>query len=66
MTVVSVFASLTLLFAVLVFGGFLLLRPPKCPRCGAREWVPLPHLGRYWAYCRKCLLFADLSKGPRP
>jgi hypothetical protein len=47
--------------AVVLFGGFLLLRPPKCPRCGSREWAPLPHKGRYHAYCKGCTLEVDMA-----
>lgn len=62
MIVTATFASLTVLFAALLaLGFFCLLRLPKCPRCGCREWVPIPHLGRYAAYCRKCLLDVDMS-----
>ena len=35
---------------------------PKCPRCGGKEWVPLPHRGRYAAYCRKCALEVDMAR----
>ena len=48
--------------AGVLFTGFMLLRPPKCPRCGGREWVPLPHIGRYAAYCRNCSQQVDMSK----
>ena len=62
MSVTAIFASLTVLFAALLaLGFFCLLRPPKCPRCGNREWVPLPHRGTYIAYCRKCTLEVDMA-----
>ena len=62
MSVTATFASLTVLFAVLLaLGFFCLLRPPKCPRCGCREWVPTPHRGRYAAYCRNCLYEVDMA-----
>lgn len=62
MSVTATFASLTVLFAALLGLAFLrVTRPPKCPRCGCREWIPIPHKGRYAAYCRKCLLDVDMS-----
>lgn len=61
---VALMLSCALLAGVL-FAGFMLLRLPKCPRCGSREWVPLPHIGRYAAYCRNCSQQVDMSKwGP--
>lgn len=61
--------SVAWLFASISAGLFLLLaaafrwiaRPKRCPRCGARDWVPAPHMGTYWAYCRKCTQFLDLA-----
>lgn len=44
-----------------LFTGFMLLRPPKCPRCGSREWVPLPHSGKFMAYCKHCLKQVDMA-----
>jgi hypothetical protein len=62
MTVTAAFASLTALFAVaLGLAFFWVTRLPKCPRCGCREWVPLPHKGRYFAYCRNCLHEVDMA-----
>ena len=62
--VAAVFASLAGLFAAAVVGAFLwITRPSKCPRCGGDEWVPLPHLGSYSAYCRKCTLQVDMATG---
>ena len=61
MSVTAIFASLTVLFAALLAAGFFLLRLPKRPRCGGREWVPAPHRGRYAAYCRNCAQDADMS-----
>jgi len=48
--------------AVVLFVGFLLLRPPKCPRCGSREWVPCTHIGKFAAYCQNCSQQVDMSK----
>ena len=62
MSVAAIFASLTLLFAAAIGVAFhWLTRLPKCPRCGGKEWVALPHLGAYAAYCRKCALQVDMS-----
>lgn len=47
--------------AVVLFVGFLLLRPPKCPRCGSREWVPMPRFGKFAAYCKHCLKQVDMA-----
>jgi len=47
--------------AVVLFVGFMLLRPPKCPRCGSREWAPLPHSGKFMAYCSICLKQVDMA-----
>lgn len=44
-----------------LFTGFMLLRPPKCPRCGSREWVPLPHFGKFMACCKHCLKQVDMA-----
>ena len=64
MTVAAVFASISALLAAAVVGAFLwLTRLPKCPRCGGREWIPLPHLGTYAAYCRKCTLQVNMVTG---
>jgi late competence protein required for DNA uptake (superfamily II DNA/RNA helicase) len=52
----SLFVSLLLVF-------FIITRPPKCPRCGARHWIHSPHMGRYVVYCPNCLLFVDTSTG---
>ena len=58
-----VFGILSLvLIAVLVALFVWITTPPKCPRCGARDWVHAPHVGRYWFYCRKCSLFKELAK----
>ena len=62
MSVVATMCSASVVLAVLLFGAFLwLTRQPKCPRCGGKEWVPLPHRGRYAAYCRKCALGVDMA-----
>ena len=62
MEVTAIFASLAVLFALAVVGAFhWLTRLPKCPRCGCKEWIALPHLGTYAAYCRKCALQVDMS-----
>lgn len=62
MTVTATFASLTVLFAALLAAGcFFLLRLPKCPRCGCREWIPIPHKGPYHAYCKGCTLEVDMA-----
>ena len=61
MTVTSIFASISLLLFLLIFGGFMLLRPPKCPRCGGREWVPMPRFGKFAAYCKHCLKQVDMA-----
>ena len=67
MIVTATFASLTVLFAVLLGLAFLwVTRPPKCPRCGARDWIPCKHLGPYDAYCRKCAQFISLATGLPP
>ena len=64
MSVTATFASLTVLFAVLLaLGFFWLTRLPKCPRCGSRDWIPCKHLGPYDAYCRKCAQFISLATG---
>ena len=47
--------------AVVLFVGFLLLRPPKCPRCGSREWVSMPRFGKFAAYCKHCLKQVDMA-----
>ncbi len=47
--------------AGVLFTGFMLLRPPKCPRCGSREWAPLPHSGKFMAYCKHCLKQVDMA-----
>ena len=41
-------------------------RLPRCPQCGGRKWVACPHLGRYSAYCRRCLLQVDFSRWEKP
>lgn len=56
MASVSAACFVALLVAFLRMG-----RPPRCPRCGKREWIPSPHRGRYVVYCRSCLLEKDLS-----
>lgn len=62
MTVAATFASSSVLLAAAIGAAFfLLLRPPKCPRCGKRDWVANPHLGPYSAYCRSCLKQVDFS-----
>ena len=61
MNLVVGLASSCVVLAALLLAGFLLLRPPKCPRCGGREWVPLPHLGRFAAYCKGCLKQVDMA-----
>lgn len=66
MSIIAIFASLTLLFAVLILVGFVALRPPKCPRCGTRNWVPCKHLGPFVVYCRECAKFLDFSDPKRP
>ena len=64
MTVTATFMAFAAIFAAAVVGGFIwITRPPKCPRCGGDEWVPLPHLGTYAAYCRKCTLQIDMAAG---
>ncbi len=50
-------------FTVLSVVCWFALRPPRCPRCGCREWVPITHKGPYHAYCRNCTLEVDLSNG---
>lgn len=66
MSVTATFASLTVLFAVLLAAGFFfLLRLPKCPRCGGADWVPLPHLGPFVRYCRRCSYAEDAATGRR-
>lgn len=47
--------------AGVLFTGFMLLRPPKCPRCGSRERAPLPHFGKFMAYCKHCLKQVDMA-----
>ena len=67
MIVTAVFASLAVLFAAAVVAAFLwVARPPKCPRCGSRDWIPCKHLGPYDAYCRKCAQFISLATGLPP
>ena len=62
MSVVATMCSASVVLAVLLFGAFLwLTRQPKCPRCGARDWVANQHLGRFSAYCRKCLKQVDMA-----
>lgn len=34
---------------------------PKCPRCGSREWAPLPPSGKFMAYCKHCLKQVDMA-----
>jgi hypothetical protein len=64
MSVTATFASLTVLFAVLLaLGFFCLLRLPKCPLCGGRAWFPLRHSGPFVVYCSGCGYLRDLSKG---
>ena len=62
MPVTATFMALAALLAAGVVGAFFwLTAPPKCPRCGARDWVANPHLGRYAAYCKKCTLQVDMA-----
>jgi hypothetical protein len=64
MSVTTTFASLTVLFAVLLAAGFFFpLRLPKCPLCGGRTWFPLRHSGPFVVYCSGCGYLRDLSKG---
>ena len=57
-----VFLSLGTSFAAAILAMLWWLSlPPRCPRCGSRDWVPAPHVGRFWAYCRKCTKFIDLA-----
>ena len=64
MSVAACFASISGGLFVLLFGLFLWITlPRRCPRCGSRDWVPAPHIGRYWAYCRKCAQFLNLAEG---
>ena len=64
MSVAAYMCSATVVLAVLLFGSFLwLVRPPKCRRCGRREWVPLPHNGTYVRYCRACCYTEDAATG---
>ena len=64
MNVAAIMCSAALLMAMLLFGAFLwLTRARKCPRCGSPESVPLPHVGPFVVYCRKCLLTRNLAKG---
>ena len=55
--------SLLLLLLGVLLLAFWAVPPHRCPRCGRREWVPLPHVGPYVVYCRKCLFTRDVSKG---
>lgn len=62
MTVTATFMAISALLSAAVVGAFLwLTRLPKCPRCGASDWVANPHLGPYSAYCRSCLKQVDFS-----
>ena len=62
--IAALFAGLAFcFFAALACAFFWLTTPRKCPRCGARDWVRAPHVGPYWAYCRKCSRFVDFAKG---
>jgi hypothetical protein len=47
--------------AGVLFTVFMPLRPPKCPRCGSREWVPMPRFGKFAAYCKHCLKQVDMA-----
>ena len=48
---------------LLTLAGHLMTRPPRCPRCGAREWIRLGHLGPFVAYCEQCTQRIDLRTG---
>jgi hypothetical protein len=66
MSVTATFASLPALFAVaLGLAFFWVTRLPKCPRCGGADWVPLPHLGPFVRYCRRCSYTEDAATGRR-
>ena len=66
MTVTATFMAFAAIFAAAVVGAFLLVtRLPKCPRCGAGDWVANPHIGPYSAYCRNCLKQVDFSDWKR-
>ena len=62
-----VFLAAGFAFALGILGlVWWLGRPPKCPRCGAREWIALPHLGRYSACCRNCTKQVDFANWEKP
>ena len=66
MSVVATMCSTSIVLTMLLFGAFLwLTRQPKCPRCGGKEWVPLPHLGPLVRYCRRCSYAEDAATGRR-
>ena len=65
MNALNLFLSL-FVFASLSVICWFAIRPPRCPRCGCREWVPLQHRGPYVAYCRSCTLVVDMSNGTTP
>jgi len=48
-------------FTVLSVVCWFALRPPKCPRCGSREWVSMPRFGKFAAYCKHCLKQVDMA-----
>ena len=66
MSVVATMCSLSVVLAALLFGAFLWLTwERRCPRCGGKEWIPLPHLGPFVRYCRRCSYAEDAATGRR-
>ena len=64
MNVAAPLAAASLLLFIILASAFLwLTRPRRCPRCGGKAWVPLPHKGPFVVYCSKCSYSEDAATG---